>query len=196
MALFSCLYQDCRSLNNIFVKDSDANFTQRGSRILWTKMSLDSTKSRWWDCRILDSTNTDTIVAFNGYYRQFLLPGAHITRITPYLPIFISNYGVAYNNATHLIRHDSLTSRIVYMRNDSIFTRRIIGDSSAAEVIVCAGGLKSIDYNGSETYYTTYNSYPAVARHRAFPEDMIIWERVNLGLGTTVKNRNIGGGYQ
>ena len=79
------------------------------------------------------------------------------------------------------------------MRNDSIFTRRIIGDSSAAEVPICYGGPDNMyiltNYiNPSQVFFTDKNRNPAVARHRSEPVDMIVWDRVDSGFTIGTKS--------
>ena len=93
----------------------------------------------------------------------------------------IDDEGVSYNNGVHSVKHDSITSRIVYIRHDSCFARRIIRDSMCAEVLIARGGRDSNTYHSASKELDGWiNRNPTIARHRGSAnEDMITWECID-----------------
>ena len=121
-------------------------------------------------------SNYDTVMywrndtcSFTRYYQR---AEGKLMSVNPYPfaidTCIIDNEGVSYNNGIHAIVNDPQDSviRVCYIRGDSVFTRRIVKDSSCAEVLLLPGGrvIESCDPDGLRA-----RLYQPQSKHRPAP---------------------------
>lgn len=199
---------DPRNLRCEFPHSPDNAYVKRGTRTIYTTFRLDSIESKWWKVTRIDTSSpVETIIAYNGVIHAEYAPGAaHIFRISKYCDYAdrnpIDSGGVAINNSVRMARHGS-DLRAVYIRNGSVWTRKMNDCTVEGEKLVELGGLncdpKEIVMTcntpppypsgiggppppGPSDHTTTHyvqNRSACLAQHRgaASDEDLIVWEQ-------------------
>ncbi len=191
------LFQDDRSLDGKFLP-VDTTFTMRGTRVVYSQMSLDSATSQYWTLTTLNTGFPDTQIAYNGVYRQTLLPGqGSVTRITPFCSYaernIISDSGNSFNNGVHEVKHADGGYRSVYVRNDTVYERKMSECGISGEKMVepgkasnntfeyaysCASLFDSSRTIAADSFLFCECMNPTIAEGRGgnTDEDIIVWE--------------------
>jgi len=202
------LWVDARDLLCRWQNDADTGtFVRRGTRMVTTKLNMSASVSQNWS--ITDIGNGwDTIIPAQGSFTQLYLPAQmRIYEVEPFCNYadrnLMDDSGNTVNGGVHEVKHPDGGYRAVYIRNDSVFERKMTDCGINTEQLVEPGGHVNNKYktllcgdvmfpvvygyggggggaccDTATHYYKVVNKTPVIAEHRGADndEDMIMWQ--------------------